>query len=97
MPSTTGLRLGDWPYQNTVVCMAILVVSAMSSGLAGTALLRLLESDVCRDYYLRIDSTLIAPDDSIAEMKCKGAAVQASLSGLLSVGTIAATVPGRLP
>lgn len=94
MLSKASLGLSDWRSQNAVVCVAMQIVSAISSGFAGTALVRLLESDVCRNYYIRNDSSFIASDGSVAEMKCKKAAIQASLSGLLSIGTVTATAPG---
>lgn len=48
----------------------------LTVAMSDTPLLRLLEANICRDYYRSHNPSIIAIDDSISEDRCKMAGVQ---------------------
>jgi len=66
----------------------------MSVSLSNTPLLRLLESNVCGNYYRVHNPSLIAVDGSVPEAQCKEPGVQSIISDLNGSASVLALVPG---
>lgn len=62
--------------------------------MSNTPLLRLLEADVCRDYYRLYSPSVIAIDDSVPEDLCKIAAVQKLVADVNGPTYVLNLIPG---
>jgi hypothetical protein len=74
-----------------VPAMFILAFADLGDAVFRSARLFLIEQGLCRAYYLIEDPSLIAPDGSIEEYRCKSDSLQANLSmvyGLFDVVTL---------
>lgn len=63
--------------------------------ISNTPMLRLLEADVCRNYYRVYDPSVIAIDDSIPESLCKIAGVQQLVADVNGPTYVFNLIPGR--
>lgn len=62
--------------------------------LSNTPMLRLLEADVCRNYYRLHDPSVIGVDDSIPEALCKIAGVQQLVADVNGPTYVFTLIPG---
>lgn len=81
-------------WQAAYICLALRVLSIVSASFSSTALVRIIEADVCRIYYQTNKPSVIVAGHGVAETDCKLAQVQADLSMLNGVNTSLSVIPG---
>jgi hypothetical protein len=90
-------RLRDrWPHFTPVVVGLIIVLLTFANLLIIPPLNRLLESNMCRQFYEDLDPSLIPPDMNVPEHECKIEAVQERLAKLIGLITTLGIVCGEL-
>lgn len=93
--SDTRPRSRFWP-RAAILCGALSLVADLGDGLTAAPEVRLLETAVCRDYYLARDPSLVGPPPLryVREELCKRDAIQVELAYLRALKGLFAAVPG---
>ena len=78
----------------TLLIAMLIVAVDLPSVLAGTSMIRIIESIYCRQYYDMADPSKIGPDGSIPEKLCKVEDVQKNLSTLRGMMSFWSHLPG---
>lgn len=87
----------SWPWLRIVAfALAIAVVCDVGESLYVAPRIRLFESVVCRDYFLRHDPSLVDRDGGVPEHWCKVDAVQAKVASILGWQFFFDSVPAIL-
>lgn len=72
----------------------IRLIEVLTISLGQTPQMRLLEGNICRNYYRQYDSSVIDLNDDIPEELCKIAEVQAQVSHITGLANIFNLIPG---
>lgn len=75
------------------VCLVLRLANTLVVSLNDTPALRLLEDNICRNYYREHDPTAIGFGDSVPEERCKIVQVQSELSHISGLWTMFWLVP----
>jgi hypothetical protein len=81
-------------WQTAYVCLMLRLGETLNIAFSTTPLLRLLESNVCRNYYRHHDSSAIALDGNVPEDQCKVVEIQGRISDLNGTASILTLLPG---